>query len=202
MSECHYFWKTLCCQQDDGSRRDFKQRVRFAFNVGCGPQHRGKRCGMWFAFKWLLPVVFFFVCSKFCTVMLSLATHQYVSGNFSKDELVDNLNDALGEKVYMDASDMDTPTLILPVIVTIGIFCSSDLRLWTKVFLCWGYLLALKGLLGWCTILPDASSFEECRHRLGEETFEYFSDEDRTTGELIGCKCVSFLPLFRGRRWS
>lgn len=53
---------------------------------------------------------------------------------------------------------------------------SQNLRLWTRVMLSGAILAALKGLLAWGTVLPDAASWQGCRERLGEDGLAYFRE--------------------------
>jgi len=63
---------------------------------------------------------------------------------------------------------------------------SQNLKLWTRVMLSGAILAALKGLLAWGTVLPDAASWQGCRERLGEDGLAYYREVSDTQVGLQG----------------
>ncbi|CAK9081836.1 Pentatricopeptide repeat-containing protein [Durusdinium trenchii] len=54
----------------------------------------------------------------------------------------------------------------------------NDLRSWTHLALVATVLAMLKGLLAWCTVLPDATGWMGCQRRLGPHGLMYFREQN------------------------
>jgi len=83
-----------------------------------------------------------------------------------------SLHDATEEWMGWGSIDMGVLDMIaaaLPVSWFFITILTDDLMLWTKTILCNCFLLVLKGLFGFITIIPDSIGWDQCKVRLKPE---------------------------------
>jgi len=114
-------------------------------------------------FKWLTPVFACFMSFCFQSVMLHLATMNYVWSH--TEPLSDMGHRLLGEqKISMKV--LDCISMGAMAAFMLGALVLRDLRLWIKVFSCASMLFFWKGVLDYITIMPDSIGWENCKERL------------------------------------
>lgn len=108
--------------------------------------------------------------------------------NISYGSLLDISEKSLGwQSINMGFLDMIAAAL--PISWFFVTILTDDIMLWTKAILCNCFLLTLKGLFGFMTIVPDSIGWSQCKQRLTPEGIELMKD-------MIGGPEQGFFSVF------
>lgn len=78
---------------------------------------------------------------------------------------------------------------------------NRDVRLWAHTLLTVSVMAALKGLLSYATVVPDAAGWSSCQQRLGEDGLSYFRQDTFFLQAVFDVMCLE-IRLFWGDLWQ
>lgn len=165
---------------------------------GLMSQSRGEQGSLRLAlFKWFVPGFLNACCIFISMWLLHIATYRYVHHMTAMERTIKQTNmtgaNGLLERFLQDYGALDDPlakffpqhdvsldmldkiAAIFPCIFMLGVFLFDDLRLYTKIMFCNGFLALVKGTTDSMTVLPDSAGWKACKARLGPEGVAFFS---------------------------